>query len=153
MGKVAFRVERFREIPRSDTDSLFAAHWKEIALDKDKIPLDVDYERYNKLDEMESLHIVTARDEGRLVGYHCSLINTHSHYKSSKMALVDVYYLLPEYRMSRTGIKLFQFAEESLRARGDIVKLLCSTKIHQDHSRIFEFLGWRETERTYSKIL
>jgi hypothetical protein len=149
---IEFALERFRDIRRDEMDSLFALHWQEIGLYRDKIPLDVDYARYEELDRTDALHIITARCEGHLIGYHCSIISTHPHYKSSKMALVDVYFLLPEYRMTRASIKLFQFAEESLKARGDIVKLLCSTKVHQDHSRIFEFLGWQETERTYSKV-
>ena len=150
---IQFAVERFSAIRREEMDELFRVHWKEIALNQDRIPLDVDYEKYTELDRKELLHIVTVRDEGRLVGYHCSVVTTHPHYKSSKMALVDVYFLLPDYRMTRAGINLFAYAEKTLRERGDIVKLLCSTKIHQDHSRIFQFLGWVETERTYSKIL
>ena len=44
-------------------------HWEEVANNKDTIPLDIDWERYRALDDDGSLHVLTARDDGELVGY------------------------------------------------------------------------------------
>ncbi|HLJ26557.1 MAG TPA: GNAT family N-acetyltransferase [Candidatus Angelobacter sp.] len=149
---LTYQLERWSDIKRAEMDPLFALHWEEIALNKDKIKLDVDYERYRKLDEANMLHIVTLRDDGRLVGYHCSLLDTHLHYKGDIMALTDVYFLLPEYRKGRTGIRLFQVVEQTLKARG-ITKMITATKLHRDKGRLFEAMGWTEIERVYTKMI
>lgn len=149
---LTFQVDRWSAIPRAEMDPLFAQHWEEIALQKDKIKLDVDYDRYRQLDEKNMLHIVTVRDSGKLVGYHCSLLDTHLHYKSHVMALTDVYFLLPQYRRGTAGIRLFQFVEQTLKERG-ITKMITATKLHQDKGRLLESLGWTEIERVYTKML
>ena len=150
---ITYQVEKFADVPRSETDGLFRIHWEEIALDKDSIPLDIDYDRYLSLEQEGHLHVVTARDNGRLIGYYSAIIGPHLHYKGTKMAHTDVYFVIPEYRLTRVGMSLFIFAEKTLRDRGDIVKMLSSTKIHQDHGRLFEALKWNEVERLYTKVL
>jgi hypothetical protein len=52
----------------------FAAHWQEIAMNRDRVPLDVDYDKYLALGEAGRLHVVTVREDGKLVGYHVSFI-------------------------------------------------------------------------------
>lgn len=149
---LTFQMERWSSIPRAEMDPLFTLHWEEIALQKDKIKLEVDYDRYRQLDEKNMLHIITVRDSGKLVGYHCSLLDSHLHYKSHVMALTDVYFLLPEYRRGTAGIRLFQFVERTLKERG-ITKMITATKLHQDKGRFLESLGWIEIERVYTKML
>jgi hypothetical protein len=47
---------------------------------------------------------------------------------------------------------LFQFAEEALRADG-VHRIIMHTKIHLDNSRLFEYLGYKHTDKLYTKIL
>ena len=74
------------------------------------------------------------------------------HYKTCKTAFEDIYFLKKEYRKGRTGIRLFQFAEKELRNEG-VNRVVMHTKIHLDNSSLFEYLGYKLTDKLYTKIL
>lgn len=152
LPEITFQVERWADIDREEMDALFQLHWEEIALDRDRIKLSVDYDTYAALDACGRLHIVTVREGRRLIGYHCATIGAHLHYKDDLFACSDVYFLLKEYRKGRTGIKMFKFTEESLKRLG-VKKIVMNTKLYLDQSRIFEHLGYRETERIWTKYI
>jgi hypothetical protein len=128
-------------------------HWESLGLDREHIKPDLDYERYAKLDEMEMMHCVTARADGKLVGYIICFLIIHMHYKSSgMMALADMYYILPEYRVGGLGAKMFMEMERGLRAN-NITRAHMSCKTHEDHSQLFIKMGWKLTDYTFSKFL
>jgi GNAT superfamily N-acetyltransferase len=126
-------------------------HYDELCVTKD-FPLMPDYEAYGRLYVAGFLRCVTARDESGLVGYAIFIVQPHLHYKSCKTAFEDIYFLRKEHRLGRTGIRLFQFAEEALRADG-VNRIIMHTKIHMDNSKLFEYLGYKHTDKLYTKIL
>lgn len=149
---LTFQVERWRDV-FPEIEPLTPAHWEEMALDRDLVKIDMDVERYAKLDEMNMIHVTTVRDDGNLAGYVICFIVTHMHYRSAgEMALADMYWLKPEYRRGFAGIRLFQTMERSLKERG-IVRAHMSCKVHQDHTKLFQFLGWTLTDFTFGKVL
>ena len=138
-----------------DAKPLWEQHWQEIALDQERIPLDVDMERYQALDAAGVLHVVTVRDEtGLLRGYWVGFVTTHLHYRSTLHALLDVYWLDPALRQGWTGVRLFRVVEQTLRARG-VMKVVMGHKrhVHGRLAKLFGFLGYRHIEETYSKLL
>jgi len=146
-----FHVEAWSQFKR-ESAHLWPRHWEEIALDRDRIKLNIDYAQYDWLDAQGALHVVAARSDGSIIGYHLSIIRPHLHYADSLSAFTDVYFVAPEFRKGRTGLKLFQFVEKTLKARG-VQKMFTGTKLHHDMGRLFERLGWRETERLYTKVI
>jgi GNAT superfamily N-acetyltransferase len=98
------------------------------------------------------LKSIKARPEDEQLGYALFIVQPHIHYRTCKTAFEDVYYLKKEHRLGRTGIRLFQFAEEALRADG-VNRVIMHTKIHVDNSRLFEYLGYKYTDKLYTKIL
>lgn len=99
------------------------------------------------------LHILTVRDDGKMVGYYLAFVFPHVHYYSSGlMAFCDVYYLRPKYRRGSTGAVLFAEAERTLKEKG-VVKAYLSCKVHQDHTELFEALGWRKSDFCFCKLL
>lgn len=135
-----------------DMSSLWHLHWEEIALDKDKILLEPDIETFQMLENAGSLQTVTARNDGKLIGYHVAVVRNHLHYKSSLTGYVDMYFIHPEYRKGRTGLNMFKFAEKALRERG-CQRIYTGTKLHKDMGRLLEYMGHRETERLYVKYI
>lgn len=127
-------------------------HWKEVALDHETIALNPDLDTLHEMANNRMLHVVTVRDAGELVGYHVSIIRPHLHYRQSLSAFTDIYYLAPSHRKGLVGYRLFQFVEQSLKARG-VQKMFTGTKLHLDVGPLFERLGWRETERLYTKVI
>ena len=132
---------------------LLEKHWAEIALDKQEIPLDPDFDRYAKLHADGCLAFTTARNrDGKLIGYYATIIAPHPHYKSTLFGFLDVYFMLPEYRDWRSGLLLFSSMEADMQRRG-VKKLISMTKLGRDVSPIFERLKWTFVEKTYTKTL
>jgi GNAT superfamily N-acetyltransferase len=146
---IAYRVETIDEV-LDDMRPLWDLHWDEIALDKEKVPLNPDVATFRTLEEAGLLLIITARDDGRLVGYHVSIVRPHLHYKHSLTAYADMYFLHPDYRGGMAGVKLFKYLEQELRELG-VDRIYQGTKMHKDVGRLFERLGYKETERLFVK--
>ena len=62
-----------------------------------------------------------------------------------------MYFVLPEFR-NGTGAQLFIEWEKRMRELG-IVNLFTSCKIHEDHSKLFDLLGFKLTDKTFQKVL
>lgn len=149
---IQFAVEPWSKYVE-DAEKLWPRHYAELALDQDKINLCVDRARYAEGEKNNVLHVVTAREDGQLVGYLTAAILGHLHYADAGlMAYVDVYFLLPEYRKGGCGAKMLAFTEKSLADRG-VRKVYITTKVHQDNSTLLESLGWRLTDKTFTRFL
>ena len=137
-----------------EIEEVAAFHWQDLALDKLHFERDLDHEAYKNLENLGRLHVVTARDDFKLVGYVvCFVMPHHMHYKSSgSVALADMYYLLKDYRKGGLGIRMFKEMERGLKARG-VIRAHMSCKVHEDHTKLFEGMGWNLTDYTFSKLL
>jgi N-acetylglutamate synthase-like GNAT family acetyltransferase len=74
------------------------------------------------------------------------------HYLSTLHGITDVYWIAPAYRTGRTGLRMFQAVERELKKLG-VRKLFTATKLHLDQGALFEFLGYKPTERLYAKLI
>lgn len=146
---ITYQLETLHQF-LGDMANLCELHWDEIALDKHKVPLDPDIQTFQMLENAGQLVIVTVRDDGKLIGYHFSLVRPHLHYKTSMTAYVDMYFLHPDYRGGLVGFKMFKFVEVVLKERG-VDRIYSGTKLHKDMGRLFERLGYNETERLFVK--
>jgi GNAT superfamily N-acetyltransferase len=132
---------------------LWPSHWAELALDRDTIELGCDEAKYEQGDAMGCLHIVTARDDGKLVGYYYGMLMHHLHYKDAGlMCYSDVYFLKSEYRRGGIGTRFLLAVMRTLKDAG-VVKFYISTKTHQDHGEVFERLGMKCSDRVFTKLL
>jgi len=98
------------------------------------------------------LRCITCRVDGELIGYIIFTISRHMHYRSCVTAFEDLYFVRKDYRKGRVGIKLFQYAEKVLRQFG-INRIVMHTKVHLDNSKLFEYLGYKWTDKVFTKIL
>jgi len=130
---------------------IIPAHYDELCVTKD-FPLAPDYEAYGRLYMAGMLKCITARDATGLIGYVIFIVHPHLHYVTCKTAFEDIYFVKKEHRRGRTGIKLFKFAEEALRA-DSVNRIIVHTKIHLDNSPLFEYLGYKHTDKLYTKLL
>lgn len=146
-----YAVEHWRDL-RGEMVPLLVRHWKEVALNHAAVPLDIDEAKYRELDEKGALHIVTARREGRLIGYHVAIVATHLHYASTLHGITDVYWIDPELRHGITAVRMFSRVEKELKGLG-VRKLFTATKLHLDQGRLFESLGYKPVERLYAKLI
>jgi GNAT superfamily N-acetyltransferase len=148
---LTFQVEKFAQF-ELDLRPIIPLHYEELALNKDRIKLDLDFRRYERIEQERQMLIATVRDDGRLVGYSVELVLPHLHYQNAGlMAWTDIYFVLPQYR-NGTGARLIAFAERKLRELG-VVKSYRSCKAHQDHTRLFEAMGYRHSDLVFTKML
>ena len=134
-----------------DFERLFPLHYEELCVTKE-FPYEPDYETYRRLAQAGILRCITCRADGELIGYIIFSVHGHLHYKSCLTAFEDIYFVKKEYRKGRIGIRLFQYAEKVLKDRG-VQRIIVSTKVHLDNSRLFEYLGYKHTDKTFSKML
>lgn len=128
-------------------------HWQEIALNKDKVKLKPDYEKYQRAELAGALYIFTARRNGEMAGYAVYLVHSHMHYSDDLFAISDLFWLSPTARGRGAGKGLFEFAEAQLRAAGVSV-MATSTKLgHPAAAAVLQSLGHEAIELTFSKCL
>lgn len=146
---ISFTVENWEDV-KAEAAPLWPLHWDEVGQNKIKMQLDPDIAKLDFLNSRGMLHIVIARDNGVLVGYHASIVDTLIHYKNVLAAKGDLYWLHPDHRKGSVGIKLLKEVERTLKLRG-VQVIYDITKLYLDHGKIFERLGYRPIERNYSK--
>lgn len=127
-------------------------HWEELALDKDSVPLDPCWAVYANREAAGELLLVTLRERGRLIGYSWTFITPGLHYASTLTAIMDIFWIMPEYRGRLGGRRLFRAVEAELRRRG-VKRWFVGSKLHKDSSRLFLALGFQPVELWLSKML
>jgi len=143
-----FCVESFMErLP--ELKPLFPLHWKELALDQDKVPLDPQYDVYAERERLGQMLFVVAREEGRMAGYFVGFIAPGLHYRTCLTLTMDMFWIHPDFRGKGAGSRLFKAVEQEARRRG-VDRMFVGSKLHKDASWLFERLGYREIERYYS---
>lgn len=148
---ITFQEEPFAKFFK-DGQALFVQHHKELALNQEKIEMEMDEQKYQALEDAKILFVLTVRDQGYLIGYLVAFIMPHMHYKSAGlMALTDMYFIRPLSRRG-AGARMFIEFEKRMKARG-VVQIMTSCKKHQDHSQLLEKLGWNNTDFTFTKVL
>jgi hypothetical protein len=133
-----------------DAKHLYPAHWDELALNKDKVLLDVNYKAYSILNEIEPLLVVTIRDNGRLVGYYMGFVAFNLHYKTCLELIMDIFWTHPDIRGGFDFVKMFREVELEAKRRG-VHRIHHSSKLHKDCSVLFKRLGMTPVETLYSK--
>ncbi len=148
---MTFQVVKWREF-YPEAKPLMREHWEEIAIDRERIPLSLNEERYQQLADLGMLHVLAAREGAELAGYYVALLLPHIHYQDAGlMAFTDFYFLAPRFRRGHAGVQMFVEAERTLREAG-VVKAYLSCKAHRDISPIFEALGWKFSDKSYTKV-
>ncbi len=148
---IIVQKENYSQLSK-DWESIIPVHYEELALDRDKVPLMVDHDKYFSLEENNALFIVTIRDNGKLIGYYVGFISSEMHYASTFSCMTDIFYVLPEYRKQGAGKILFSHVEKELKEIG-IDRWFVSIKNHSKAGAeaMMNKLEFTPIETTYSK--
>lgn len=161
MSRFTFAWETLDQVLAVGFEDLLALHWEEVALNKDAVPLAVDWTQYRALERAGVLKILAMRQGGELVGYDIFFVQPTLHYATSTWALNDILYLAPEHRKGLAGARLIREAEQRLRELG-VQKVLYHSKLHLNlgrHSegdtvgRLLRRLGYAHVENVWAKML
>lgn len=156
MSAISYKRSEYYEIVGT-IKPLLTLHWDEIALNKDVVPLDVDYGVYEALNKLNMLRIYTVWSASSLIGYAIYFLRKHPHYQSTKSAINDIYWIKPEHRNAGIGVGLFKFCEEQLRSElepGELMVMHTNSKVQfpQAH-KVLEFLGHNMVEVGHQKVI
>ena len=137
---------------KADIIPLLEKHWEEVALNKEKIKLNPDWDAYANLEDAGVLKIFTARADGKLIGYFVVFVKSHIHYKDHLFCYNDLIFIDEEYRKGFTSPRLIKFAEKCLKADG-VEVMIVNTKMHKPFDSLLVWLGYKHIENLYSKVL
>ena len=154
LEQVVYAWERLSDI-LPEVAPVLRSHWQEVQWFKE-MPLDPDWEKGLAYEQAGVLFILTARKDGRLVGYIFSYI-LESLFFSMPWATVQGFWLDPLYRGGWTGVRLFKECEKGLRERGaKAISVEILLKIAKDRGtigRILERLGYTHLGNLFAKVL
>lgn len=137
---------------RDDAEALFQADWQETNPHADKIPLAMDYARYDEIEQEGRLFIFAARDdEGRLVGY-IGFIEQKSMQHQARLAGCTGLFICKEHRGRMLAMQLIRSALDALKAEG-IVKVSISSGPMHDIGPMLARFGFIREEIVYSTVL
>jgi len=129
---------------------LLHEHYKELALNQDKVPLQPRWGVYEQAEAADDLLMVICRDNGTVIGYFVGFIAPGLHYETCLTCKMDIFYVAPSHRGGSLGIRLFKYVERELKARG-VQRIFVGSKCHADASVLFERLKYSKVEVYYSK--
>lgn len=147
-----FDVEPLKAV-QPEMLALTPRHWNEIR-DRNTPALDVNWAWFASLEESRNLLIVTARNNGELVGYMLFVVAPLPHYRGHLCAHDDAHYLVPEFRKGWNGVRFIRAAEKALKERG-VTRVSFHHKNRSDINRgaVFKRLGYDPIETIWSKRL
>lgn len=133
-----------------EVKDLLPLHWEELALNRDKVPLDPQYEEYLRRDAQGAVLVATLRENGVLKGYFVGFVAPGLHYRTCLTLTMDIFWTHPDIRGGLAGVKLFREVEREAKRRG-VQRIFYGSKLHKDASRLFAFLKAEPVETYYSK--
>lgn len=144
-----FKRENIKDVSL-DIEEIIDSHFEEVSPFQDILP-NPDVSFYCALEDRGFLRTYAARNDlGALCGYCVFFVQVHPHFKS-KQALCDLLYLKPEHRSRSVGSEFVKFIESSLMAEKDIDVIFFSSTSKKPIGKIFERLGYQQTDVRYAK--
>lgn len=131
---------------------LLPAHYQELALNQDKVPLSPQFDKYIAAEHRGELLFVVLRNAGQMAGYFIGFIAPGLHYSTCLTCQMDIFYVHPDHRGNGAGFQLFKFVEDQLKKR-KVQRMFVGSKMHKDASWLFEKLGYKPVETYYSTWL
>jgi GNAT superfamily N-acetyltransferase len=153
---VSCQVEPFSQA-LNNIVPLIDEHWREVGSFSDRFARHIHFEDYHKADRDGKLLTVTARDNGKLVGYFVGVFSLDLHRvtfgEGKRIAVLSalVYYLHPDYR--GYGRSLIRTTEREAERVG--VQII-SIRVKPGMNGAGEFLTamrYSITETTYSRVI
>lgn len=144
-----FSVEKIKDI-KEEAIELVQHNYEEIEKTKLGVDLNIDWDLYEKLNDMNKLIVVSVRNNKKLIGYSCYLLTFHPNYKDVLFGQNTVLYVTPEYRGRNTAFKLLEFCEDILKLKGAQF-ISAHVKPEVDYSPLLESIDYFKNETIYFK--
>lgn len=144
---ITYQAEPWSQV-EAEFDELGRMNFEECRVSDNKRPYALDHSTLRALGK--DVHLTTARDEERLIGYILSVISPkHLQYEACCSQHIG-FYVHPDYRNQNIGMKLLKEDENFLKSMG-VEKMYGGFTMEVDLSPLFMRRGWKEAEKIYVK--
>lgn len=153
-----FQWEPLKKLVKEpNLQELLREHWEDLAIHKDQMILDPDWDRYFAIEGAGFYRVWAARDGATLAGYVGWFLQPHIHYKSTRLAMEDLYLLSTPYRKGLAGVRMFKTALDALKELG-VERVIVHSKVHYQAERgglgpLFKRLGFVHMDELWSRML
>ena len=144
--------QEFLDSVRGEVEDLIQEHYDEVYPARGVFDWDMDWDTYEKLEEIGLLKIFTARDNNALAGYLWVLITPNLHSKGSMLACDDGFFVTREYRGKSVAKDLIRFAETCLKEDGIKVFHIVGTT-EKPIDALVKRMGYTAIETKFQKVL
>jgi len=132
---------------RPGVEAVIPAHWKEFG-DSD-LPCQPNWKLYKQFDQHNALVVVTARDEGVLVGYMIAIVYPHVSAGGSMVAEIPTYFVVERPVRALVLSRMQDFMLQELVTRG-VYKVDIWTKAERSAGRLWEGKGFAVSKIGYT---
>lgn len=115
---LTFQIDSFADSIPEFKANQFPMHHAELALFRDRMPLDPDYDEYVRRERAGELFLCSGRWNGRIAAYYVAHVRPGLHYRSTMTGTMDICYVVPEHRGRGLALPLFRMVERELKRRG-----------------------------------
>lgn len=144
--------QEFLSLIRPEIEPLTKNHWSETESFKEELPVDVDWDMLESLEQAGVLYVFVARVDGFVAGYLSFVKGTHFNYKGATFANDVGFFVDAPYRKFGLGVKLMKFAESVL--KNDGIKLVnIHTKVDTPIDSLMIRQGYKQEEKVFTKVL
>ena len=149
---ITFAIEYFSNV-YGELLPLLHEHYAEISTHAAHgVPLEPMVSVYRAREADGSLLMAIGREAGDIAAYFVCFVAPGLHYASCLTCSPDIFFVRPDLRTGRTGIRMFKFVEAELRRRG-VRRWAVGSKVEHDASALFRYLDFKPVETTYEKWL
>ena len=149
---VTFTWEPLVKLRADGLGNLAFLAWSEVESKKADYPLAINWERYQSMEDAETLRFLAARIDGQLVGYAAICVMPHLRSRDKVMATVADIYVLPECRKQGIGVSLMSEMETWLAKLG-VHSVAIAEREEVPTGALYEKRGYSSNERIWVKQL
>jgi hypothetical protein len=145
---ITYQLESWDEY-RRNIKELWQEHYEELAQNKRKVMRPHD-EYYKVCEQLGMLQLLTARSDGKIIGYCITMVKPHPHYADTLCGFEDAYFLSKDYRKGMVGIRLITETEKFLKQR-NVQEIIFMEILSKPLGRLLEYLKYKHTHRVWIK--
>lgn len=128
-------------------------HWREFSYFPDAAPMEIDWAMYRKYDLSGALHCLSARRDGRIVGYHPHVVRRHNHRKPDVLFSQDlVLYVAPGPNRVLLLDGLIRYSLDYLQRIG-VKVITVRSKLDHDIGPLLRHRGLQPLEATWGMVI
>jgi GNAT superfamily N-acetyltransferase len=142
-------IEKFSDVIEA-IRPLFPAHWEEVGIFKDRMPLAPRYEVYRAEEAAGGLVMPILRVDGKVAGYWPHFVGLGLHYGQTLTATMDILYVDPAHRGNGGAMMLGKCTAAELKRRG-VQAWFAGSKNHKQIEGFLMMLGFEPVETRFAR--